>query len=283
MPAKCLICKENNVYEVKSHLTPAAITRNTFGPRNKEEIFTIDPTKATIERYYGSEHSQQNDTEIKMQPNARKGIFCKECENNLAKYESAVQPRLNEIVNSLGKGIHVLKSPDWIKYVEIGIHPNLLVTYFQSIVWRQCLEQTLDHMDNPLPENEFESLRVTLLENIRTPLNEMQGKNLTKHRDMSAISTYDTDLKSTPSYSNPHTANTNPRIFFIGPIALLYWLVGNTTQNFSEITDVDSDILKNDYRLHTARLVVINNRPWTKIHFNLASTVAKQYNRTRNH
>lgn len=41
----CLLCKKNKVYHIKSHLTPAKITENTYGKRNEELIFTVDPSK----------------------------------------------------------------------------------------------------------------------------------------------------------------------------------------------------------------------------------------------
>ena len=163
MPDKCLLCKIRDVYNIKSHLTPAGITENTYGERDKELIYTIDPEEKKVDKYYGRDYPQTETTEIKKEPNARKGIFCKECEDNFRVYESAVQSRLNEIVNGIGNGVNINKTDLSAKFTEIDIHPNILITFFQSVIWRQCIEQLLDGKDNPLSNEGLEKLRLIVL------------------------------------------------------------------------------------------------------------------------
>lgn len=56
----------------------------------------------------------------------------------------------------MGKGITMKKSVESTKYVDIDIHPNILITFFHGIVWRQCIEQQLDGQDCPLVEEDLE-------------------------------------------------------------------------------------------------------------------------------
>ena len=278
MAQKCLLCKERDVYQIKSHLTPAGITENTYGERNKELIFTIDPQEKKTDKYYGRDYPQNETTDIKNEPNARKGIFCKQCEDNLGVYEHAVQTRLNEIINSLGNGQPIKKTVNGDKYVDINTHPNVLVTFFQSVVWRQCIEQILDNKDKPLNDVELEKLRGLVLENISTPIKDIVSKDLSGGPKMSIITTYNTKSESTPSFANPNTANTNPQIFFIGPIVLLYWLPGAPTADFERITHVKDSLLTDDLLLDKAKLSVISEGDWKKVHQELAKVVARQYN-----
>ncbi|MEI9946329.1 MAG: hypothetical protein WDN26_19175 [Chitinophagaceae bacterium] len=143
MPDTCLLCKERNVYDIKSHLTPAGITENTYGERDKEHIYTIDAQEKVIDEYFGREHPQQENIKIKKEPNSRKGIFCKKCEESLGIYESAVQDKLNEIINSIGNGASMNRTASGVKYVDIDVHPNILTTFFQSVIWRQCFPPLL--------------------------------------------------------------------------------------------------------------------------------------------
>lgn len=97
----CLLCQTNKVYEIESHLTPAGITKNTFGERNSEKIFTIYSSTKRIELYYGRNHPQKIIQEIKTPPNSRKGKFCKICEDNIRNYETAVHPVMNNFLTRL--------------------------------------------------------------------------------------------------------------------------------------------------------------------------------------
>lgn len=279
MPDKCLLCKTRDVNHIKSHLTPAGITKNTYGEKDKELIYTIDPREKEINKYYGREHPQAETTEIKQEPNARKGIFCKQCESNFGVYESAVQTRLNEIVDGIGNGININKTVSSVKFVDVDIHPNILTTFFQSVIWRQCVEQLLDNEDNPLTDEGLEKLRLIVLENISTPIKGIVNKDLPSNPKMLIFTTYNTQSSKTPSFANPNTANTNPLIFFIGPIVLLYWWNTNPTNDFDKITFVDKSLLTDELLLEKAKLTIINEEVWKKIHQQLAETVARQYTR----
>ncbi len=263
------------VYHIKSHLTPAGITENTYGERNSEHIYTIDAEEKVIDEYFGRNHPQQGSTEIKKEPNSRKGIFCKQCEENLGGYESAVQDKLNELINSIGKDANVKRTDTGTKYVDVDIHPNVLITFFLSVVWRQCLEQTLDGKDNPLNPKQFEELRVLVLKYIEVPIKEIVKQETLSSPVMSIITSYNT--KTAATYANPHPKDTNPLVFFIGPIVLQYWLTDQPTNEFEQITHIDKNLLDESLTLDKSRLAIVNEGKWEKIHYVVAQTLAKQY------
>ena len=231
MSETCLLCNVRKVNYINSHFTPAGITKNTFGERGKEHIFTIDAEEKIIDEYFGRNHQQQENSVINKQPNARKGIFCIECEECFGNYEAAVQYNLNEIINSIGRGAKVKRTETNIKYVDINnIHPNVLITYFLSIIWRQCLEQTLDGKDNPLNPEQYQKLRDLVLKYIELPVKVMKKKESIISPVISIFTSYNTKLSE--SYANPHNKYTNPLIFFIGPVVLLYWVTEQPTSKF---------------------------------------------------
>ena len=77
MSDTCLLCKDRKVYHIKSHLTPAGITENTYGERDSEHIYTIDAEKKVIDEYFGRNHPQQGSTEIKRNLIHEKVFFVK--------------------------------------------------------------------------------------------------------------------------------------------------------------------------------------------------------------
>jgi hypothetical protein len=275
MSDTCLLCKDRKVYHIKSHLTPAGITENTYGERDSEHIYTIDAEKKVIDEYFGRNHPQQGSTEIKKEPNSRKGIFCKKCEEDLGVSESAVQDKLNELINSIGKDATVKRTETGTKYVDVDIHPNVLITFFLSVVWRQCLEQTLDGKDNPLNPKQYEELRTLVLKYIEVPIKEMVKQETLSSPVMSIITSYKTTTAAT--YANPHPKDTNPLVFFIGPVVLQYWLIDQPTNEFEQITHIDKNLLDESLTLDKSRLAIVNEGKWKKIHYVVAQTLARQY------
>ncbi len=271
----CLLCKDRKVYHIKSHLTPAGITENTYGERDSEHIYTIDAEEKIIDEYFGRKHPQKENTEIKKEPNSRKGIFCKKCEEDLGVYESAVQDKLTELINSIGIDATVKRAENGTKYVDIDTHPNVLITFFLSVVWRQCLEQTLDGKDNPLNPQQYEELRTLVIYYIGIPIKEMVKREPLASPVMSIFTSYKTKIAAT--YANPHPKDTNPLIFFIGPVVLQYWLIDQPTNEFEKITHIDKNLLDESLTLDKSRLAIVNEGKWEKIHYVVAQTSARQY------
>jgi hypothetical protein len=275
MPDTCLLCKEGKVYQIKSHLTPAGITENTYGEKDKEHIYTIDAQKKVIDEYFGRSHRQEENTEVKEATNSRKGIFCKKCETGLGTYESAVQDKLNELINGIGNGISINRTRFGAKYADINIHPNILITFFLSVIWRQCVEQILDNKDNPLSPEQFEELRNLVLKNISIPINEIAKSDIIDKPKITIFSSYKT--KQAISFANPHMEDTNPLIFFIGPVVLLYWLSDIPTNEFDKVTLINKNLLDEELTLDKSKIGIVNEGIWQKIHYVFAKTLAGRY------
>jgi hypothetical protein len=274
----CLLCEKNKVFEIKSHLTPAKITENTYGKRGEEEIYTVDPSEKTLDKYYGPSHKQTNDTSIKIAPNSRKGIFCKDCETALGVFESEVQNKLLAKINALGKGEYkVDRTAEGIKFIEVDIHENLLITFFQSVVWRQCVEQTLDGMTSPLPSAEQEKLRKEVYENIHTSIKDIKKKDLSGSQPMTVFTTYCTDSKKVATYANPHPRDTNPLLFMSGAVDLFYWRNPNITVEIGKLLSIDPNLLSDKLNIIHKRIAILSSSDWRKIHKLMASIVADQY------
>lgn len=274
----CLLCLKNKVYEIKSHLTPAKITENTYGKRGEEEIFIVDPNKKVIDKYYGPSHKQTSDTSIKIAPNSRKDIFCKDCEIALGVYESEVQNKLLDKINILGKGEYkVGRTAEGIKFIEVGIHENLLITFFQSVVWRQCIEQTLDGMSSPLPSAEQEELRKAVYENIHTPIKDQKQKDLSGSNPITVFTTYCTDSKKVATFANPHPRDTNPLLFMSGAVDLFYWRNPNITIEVGKLLAIDENLLSDNLNIKNRRIAILSSSDWKRIHKLMASIVAHQY------
>jgi hypothetical protein len=271
----CLLCKEREVYSIKSHLTPAGITENTYGKRNEELIYTIDAQNKNVDKYFGRDYPQNETIEIKDAPNVRKGIFCKKCETDFGTYEDVVQNKLNGLINGVGNSTIGYKTKLKVKYSCIDIHPNILITFFLSVVWRQCTEQVLDNKDNPLNLEQFEKLRNLVLENISISLKDIVQKEVIEKPKITILTTYKSSIE--PSYANPHTKNTNPLIFFIGPIVLLYWLNDKITDEFVKITLINQNLLVDELTLDKSKIGIINQGDWRKIHNVVAKILAKQF------
>jgi hypothetical protein len=275
MSVICLLCKEREVYYIKSHLTPAGITENTYGKRNEELIYTIDAQNKNVDKYFGRDYPQNETIEIKDAPNARKGIFCKKCETDFGTYEDAVQNKLIGLINGIGHSTIGYETKLEVKYSFIDIHPNILTTFFLSVVWRQCTEQVLDNKDNPLNPEQFEKLRNLILINLSIPLKEIIQKAIIQNPKLTILTTYNTKIE--PTYVNPHPKDTNPLIFFIGQIVLLYWLNDNITNEFEKTTLINQNILVDELTLDKSKIGIINQGAWRKVHNVVAKILANQF------
>jgi hypothetical protein len=274
----CQLCMNNPVYEINSHLTPKAITKNTYGESDKEEIHVIKPTEGIIEAFYGRQHPQTQSTEIKNLPNTKKGIFCKGCETNFGVYESITQSELNSLINQLGKGGYKLEhSASGLKLLRIKTEYKILYSYFLSIVWRQCVEQIIDNNDSPFDEPELDNLRKLVLSLIYTKPKNLVNCDLGDFPRLTIFTTYKTSSVDIASFANPSPHFTNPLLFFIGPINLLYTFSPKLSRDVPEILSIDETLLDEDIHLNNQFLVVINEGSWNKVTKNLVRSVVNKW------
>lgn len=244
----------------------------------KNSFLQLTPAKRVIDKYYGPANPQSETTIIKLAPNSRKGIFCKDCEEHFAVYENAAQSKLNEQVNILGKGEYQIhRTSNGIKFIETDIHENILITLFESIIWRQCIEQTLDGNVSPLPALELEQLRNSVLENIYIPIEEIKKTKLINNKGMTIFTTYCTNSNKTATYANPHPLDTNPLLFMIGPFDVFYWLNNKVTNEIEKHLNIDRNLLSDELSIKLKRIAVINASEWKRVHKKFAAIVARQY------
>lgn len=272
--AKCLLCKVQDVYNIKSHFTPAVISENTIGKRNKEKIYIIESETKNHSKYFGPGYPQTETTEVKEAPHTKKGIFCKDCENNFGNYENAVQKDLLSLINGLNRGTIVNRANNRIKYFNINIHKNILIAFFQGIVWRQCIQQIIEGQDSPLKDDELEKLRKQVLTNNSISIKDIVNAKI-ESNNISAFSTYNTWLKITPSFISPHRLDTNPLVFFVGPLIVLYWTEGLQSALFEPLTKISEDLLSEDLFLDKSKVSVINSSPWERISETFSNSIAK--------
>jgi hypothetical protein len=275
MNETCLLCKDKKVYHIESHLTPAVITENTFGKRGKELIYSIDPKSKKIDRFFGRQHPQKQIIEIKNAPNSKKAIFCKKCEDDLGKYEKAVQDIFKSLLKKIDRGLIWNKTKFQIKYVNIDLDPNILTIFFLSIVWRQCLQQTLHGNINPLNTKVFKELQLLVLENISIPIKDIIKKRIIESLNIYIFTSYQTRKLST--FVGPHAVDSNPLVFFIGPIMLLYKIDNNISLEFESKTLINQNLIDDELSINKSRLGVLSQKPWKNIHKKLAESLAEQF------
>jgi hypothetical protein len=273
-----LLCQTGKVYDIESHLTPAGITKNTYGKRNYEEIYTIDPSTKKIETYYGRNHPQKIIQEIKTPPNSRKGIFCKKCEDNLGNYETAVHPVMNKIFDTLGKGGYkVIRTTKNNKSLKINLNRNVLGTYYLSVVWRQCIEQLMDNKDSPLNFVELEILRLNLLSNIEIKIVEIIKKDTLPEIRIILATTYFNDTSIIGTYANPHLTMSNPQLFFIGPSLLLYWKEEKESSNIKNVLNKAIDIIDTELNLEHELIAILSTDQWHSITYPFIKIAKNQF------
>lgn len=274
----CLLCQRDKVYEINSHLTPVGITKYTFGERDNEEIYSIDLSKKKIETYFGRNHPQCKTQEIKIAPNVRKGIFCKQCEHDFGNYEEVAQPVLNKIFASIGKGGYkITKTSNNIKAIKVGLNRNVLNTFYLSVVWRQCIEQIIYDKDSPLTPQELERLRLIVLNNIRTKIRDSINKDSNPEIRLIIATTYFTTTSIVGTYANPHTTTSNPQLFFIGPSLLLYWKEENQSANIESVLNKAIDIIDTELNLENELIAILSTTQWDSITYPFAKTAKRQF------
>ncbi len=113
------------------------------------------------------------------------------------------------------------------------------------------------------------------MEYIAVPIKEMTKRETIISPVISIFTTFKTKVAAT--YANPHPKDTNPLIFFIGPVVLQYWLTDQPTTAVEEITHIDKKLLDESLTLDKSRLAIVNEAIWEKIHYVVAQTLASQY------
>lgn len=275
---KCLICKEREVYQIKSHLTPRAISENTYGPKDKEEIYEINPQTGQHDVFKGREHPEAVPDDIKPQPNVEKGIFCKKCEEALGRLESLCQPVLLEIVQKLPQGLYKVEIVNGLKIIKVQIPSNVLNLFLLSIIWRQGLEQERAGNDNPFSKDEFEHLRVILNDEIHKTIDDIGScGTFSAYPEVLLFTTYFHGKYN--GFNNPHPIMSNPEIFFISEFVCLYWRPKAISNKLEELTGLPASLHKPLQLIGSKEsiIAIINQGVFNKIIAGLTGNVAQNY------
>ena len=279
---KCLICKERDVYLIKSHLTPRAISENTYGPKDKEEIYEINPQTGQHDVFMGREHPEAVPDEIKPQPNVEKGIFCKQCEEALGRLESVCQPILLEAISKLGKSEMKITRLGGAKTFTVQIPSNVLKIFLYSILWRQALEQKRGGQDNPLSEAEFEQLREILKNEIHKKITEIE--NSPTFEFYPAITLFTTYFRDEfKGFNNPHPIVTNPEVYFISEYVCLYFKDQNISSDLEKKIGLPPFLHTPIFSIHGAKesvIAVLNEREFDRLFSIFIQKVAKDFRKT---
>ncbi len=141
----CLLCKINKADKKGSHYTPAGIIKREIGKRDHEELYTINSFQASTSVFKGRSNLENTDTTIRKNDNVEDYIFCTSCENYLAIIENECNEKVIDLTDALVKGnLAIDKTKQGNKYISIKKpNKNILILYFYSIIWRQCLQQNI--------------------------------------------------------------------------------------------------------------------------------------------
>jgi hypothetical protein len=222
----CLLCGAEKVYHIQSHLSPRSITAITFGETDNEEIYSITPHTGEVEVYRGRSHPNAIEGEIKLLPNAEKGIFCKKCEDAFGILESICQPPLNQSLQDLYENnFKPFRVKEQLKGFSLFVHSNTMQLFLYSVVWRQCLKNKLDVGNSVLSSNEFDYLQNILLKEIYKDIKDIEKADFSFYP---RITIFTSKLqRDRGGWANVSPYNTAPELFFLGQYLILYFKEGN--------------------------------------------------------
>jgi len=141
----CLLCQINKADKKGSHYTPAGIVKREIGKRDYEELYSINSFRASTSVFRGRSNLNNTDTTIRKGDHVEDYIFCTTCEKQLAVIESDCNEKLIQFTDTLVKGtLQIDKTRNGSKYVTLKVPTrNILIIYFYSVIWRQCLQQKI--------------------------------------------------------------------------------------------------------------------------------------------
>jgi len=271
----CLLCKINKSDKRGSHYTPAGITKRVIGERDKEELHTICSHEAETSIYYGRSNLSNKDPEIKKPPHVDDYIFCTECEKRLGIIESECNNPLILLSEALVQGtLTISKTKNGNKYYSFERpNRNIIIVYFYSIIWRQCLQQQLEFSSVFISKGFQEKLREIIYTEISKPIKEIEeSNNFENYPPLIILTTYHKGDNSI-NFITPNPTPSNPELFFIGNYINLIKHSENVTVGFEAKTGFPSTLLENDLVInfwHEGILGIVNEGIWQKANTRLA-------------
>ncbi len=230
----CLLCQNNKADKKGSHYTPAGIIKRVIGERDYEELYSINSFATTTSVYYGRSNLSNTNPTIKKPNHIEDYIFCSSCEKKLAVIEGECNNKLMQISDELTKGrLEVRKTAKGNKFISFA-NPqcNVLITFFYSIIWRQCLQQKVEFHSTFISESFQEQLREIIYKEISKTINEIEkSSEFESYPQLIIITTY---LRGNPikGFINPNPTPANPELFFIGPYNAFIFYAKSTSVGF---------------------------------------------------
>ncbi|MDP2338928.1 MAG: hypothetical protein Q8N05_21240 [Bacteroidota bacterium] len=260
----CLLCGARQSDKTGSHYTPASIIKKVIGKANYEEAYGINAAEATMSKFMGRSNLNNTDPNIRKHEHMEDYIFCSECERRLGVIEGICSPPLNELVDDLVAGnVKTKRTAKFNKYILLGkVHPNLLIVYFYSILWRQCLQQRLDHGTIVIPQVLQDLIRDIVAQEIYKDLKGIYQTDISGFPTMTILTTmHNGDL--TACFINPNTIASNPELFYIGPYIVLLWQDAQERPGFTQATGLAESWKDSQLQITRRSLPVIGVMPET--------------------
>lgn len=102
----------------------------------------ISSGEASNSVFMGRSNLKNTNTSIQKPEHVEDYIFCTECEKRLGVIEGICSQPLNELIDVLAKSnVKIQRTDRHNKFVVLPKpHKNILIIYFYSIIWRQCIQ-----------------------------------------------------------------------------------------------------------------------------------------------
>lgn len=276
----CLLCKINKSDKKGSHYTPAGITKRVIGERDKEELYTICSHEAETSTYYGRSNLSNKDPEIRKPPHVDDYIFCTECEKRLGIIESECNNPLIVLTDALAAGkLTISKTKNGNKYYSFSSpNRNIIIIYFYSIIWRQCLQQELEIGSVFISKVFQEQLREIIHTEISKPIMEIEkSKDFENYPPLIILTTYHKG-DSTTNFITPHPTPSNPQLFFIGTYINL--IKHSEQASVKTKTGFPSTLLEKDLVInfwHEGLIGIVNEGVWNNVITKLAKLETEKF------
>lgn len=278
----CLLCQKNKSDKRGSHYTPAGIVKREIGKRDYEELYSINSFRASTSVFRGRSNLNNTDTTIRQGDHVEDYIFCTHCEKKLAAIESDCNEKLLQFTDTLVKGtLQIDKTRNGNKYVTLKAPKrNILIIYFYSVIWRQCLQQKILYQTTLLTDELYEALRQIIFSEISKTLKEIeQSENFAAYPRLMILTTYHRGDR-TKNFINPNPINSNPQLFFIGPFNALLFKEQKVSVEFEVKTGLNISFVDNELVLNLSSnsiVAVINENAWDKISKHLMQHELNRY------
>jgi len=278
----CLLCKNSKADKKGSHYVPAGIIKMVIGERDYEELYTIDSAKTEVSTFFGRSNLENKDVTIKKPEHVDDYIFCSDCEKKLSIIEGLCNEKLNNVIDELKKGrLKIHKTSKGNKSIRVDKPSrNILILYFYSIIWRQCIQQQQLDKDTVFSEQFLEKLRSIVSSDIQKSIKEIEeSEEYNSYPEMVIITSYHKSDTSN-NFFMPNPTPTNPELFFVGIYDTLIYYTQEHSAEFEKKTGLSEEILDDELIINKSEssvIGIINEIQWSNKSKRVAENEAVKY------